>query len=125
MNKARMAEGVAERGLSSASRARSSLHAPPATGDQSSGMQKDAHMTPTETPRAEGLGGESTGGQQMKSKEALRELCVLLHGMLQAHGNDTGMTEAVGPLLAQLSSLRYKFSKLFHIVTNTVNMLGY
>jgi len=125
VNKVRVAEGLAERGLSSASRARSSLHAPPAAGAQGSGMQQDAHMTPTETPRADAVGGESAGGQQMESKEALKELCVLLHGMLQAHGNDTGMTETVGPLLAQLSSLRYKFSKLFYNVTNTVNMLGY
>ena len=72
-------------------------------------MQQDAHMPPTETPGAERGGGEGAGGLQMQSKEALRELCVLLHGMLQAHGNDTGMTDTVGPLLAQLSSLRYKF----------------
>jgi hypothetical protein len=125
VNQTRVAEGVAERDLYSASRAPSRLHAPPAAGAQGSGMQQDAHVTPTETQRADEAGGESAGGLKMESKEALRELCVLLHGMLQAHGNDTGMTETVGPLLAQLSSLRYKFSKLFYNVTNTVNMLGY
>ena len=51
--------------------------------------EADVHMTAPQTPPA------SAGGLVMESAEALRELCVLLHGMLQAHADDTGMADTM------------------------------
>ena len=93
----------------------SSSHPPPRAAAETAGMQHEAdvHMTAPQTPPA------SAGGLVMESAEALRELCVLLHGMLQAHADDTGMADTMAALLVQLSSLRPSESEIQALFDST------